>query len=151
VAVAGWIHDAIVNGPASAWLWFRYKAAFSDDNQGLLLLNGTDTKRHYTLGNFSRFVRPGYTRVDIAGNIPADILLTAYKGADGTVVVVAINKGSAPATLPIAIAGGTAPTSLSPWVTTATDNLASRTAVPVSGGSFTAALASKTVTTFVGK
>jgi hypothetical protein len=36
-------------------------------------------------------------------------------------------------------------------VTTATDNLVSKPAVPVSGGSFTAALASKTVTTFVGK
>ncbi len=151
VAVAGWIHDAIVNGPASAWLWFRYQAAFHDDNQGLLLLNGNDTKRHYTLGNFSRFVRPGYTRVDIAGNIPAGVLLTAYKGADGTVVVVAINKGSASASLPIAIAGGAAPASLTPWVTTATDNLAQKPAVPVSGGSFTAALASKTVTTFVGK
>ena len=42
--------------------------------------------------------------MDIAGNIPADVLLTAYKGADNTVVVVAINKGSASASLPIAIA-----------------------------------------------
>jgi glucuronoarabinoxylan endo-1,4-beta-xylanase len=151
VAVAGWIHDAIVNGPASAWIWFRYKATFQDDNQGLLLQNGNDTKRHYTFGNFSKFVRPGYARVDITGNIPADVLLTAYKGADGTVVVVAINKGGASASLPIAIAGGAAPASLTPWVTAATDNLAQRIAIPVSVGSFTATLPGKTVTTFVGK
>src|SRR4029079_3065948 len=71
LAVAGWIHDAIVNGPASAWLWFSYKASFFDDNQGLRLMNGADTKRHYTIGNYSRFIRPGYTRVDVTGSIPA--------------------------------------------------------------------------------
>ena len=63
----------------------------------------------------------------------------------------AINKGTAAATVPIAIAGGTAPASMTPWVTSASDNLVSKTAVTVSGGSFTATLASKTVTTFVGK
>ena len=133
--------------PGLVW----YKATFQTTTRVCCSSNGTDTKRHYTLGNYSKFVRPGYTRVDISGSIPADVLLTAYKGADGTVVVVAINKGSASATVPISIAGGTAPASLTPWVTSATDNLASKTAVPVSGGSFTAALASKTVTTFVGK
>ena len=89
--------------------------------------------------------------MDIAGSVPADVLLTAFKGTDGTVVVVAINKGTAAATVPISIAGGTAPASMTPWVTSATDNLVSKTAVTVSGGCFTATLASKTVTTFVGK
>ena len=151
VAVAGWIHDAIANGEASAWLWFWYKAGSTDDNEGLILKDGTDTKRHYTLGNYSKFIRPGYMRVDVAGNSFTDLLLSAYRGSDGTVVVVAINKGSASANLPISISGGTAPASLTPWVTSASDNLKSGTAVSVSGGSFTAALASKTVTTFVGK
>jgi O-glycosyl hydrolase len=64
---------------------------------------------------------------------------------------VAINKGSASATVPITIAGGTAPMSLTPWVTSSADNLVSKTAVAVTGGTFTATLASKTVTTFVGK
>jgi O-glycosyl hydrolase len=153
IAVAGWIHDAIANGGASAWLWFWYKAGSTDDNEGLLLKSGTDTKRHYTLGNYSKFIRPGYTRVDIGGSMPADVLLSAYKagGTDSTVVIVAINKGSATATVPISIPGGTAPVSLTPWVTSASDNLQSGTAVTVSGGSFTATLASMTVTTFIGK
>jgi len=41
--------------------------------------------------------------------------------------------------------------SLTPWLTSATDNLASKTAVAVSGGAFTATLAATTVTTVVGK
>jgi glucuronoarabinoxylan endo-1,4-beta-xylanase len=113
--------------------------------------NGADTKRHYTLGNYSRFIRPGYTRVDVTGNNSPDILLSAYKGADGTVVVVAINKGIAAASVPMGISGGAAPASLTPWVTSGSDNLVSQTAVAVTGGIFTAALAGKSVTTFVGR
>ena len=150
VAVAGWLHNALTVGQVNAWFWWWWKAQGAT-NEGLLLSDGTDTKRHYTYGNYTKFIRPGYTRVDITGSVPADVLLTAFKGADGTVVVVAINKGTAAATVPISIAGGTAPTSMTPWVTSASDNLASKTAVTVSGGSFTASLGSKTVTTFVGK
>jgi glucuronoarabinoxylan endo-1,4-beta-xylanase len=161
VAVAGWIHSALVDGEASAWLWWWYQASSTDDNEGLLLATGssalsscnnsTDTKRHYTLGNFSKFIRPGYVRVLVSGSAPG-VLLSAYKGTDGTVVIVAINNSSSSVTVPIAISGGTTtPASMTPWVTSATDNLASKTAVTVSNGSFMATLAGTTVTTFVGK
>jgi len=148
VVVAGWIHSAIVIGEASAWLHWWYST--TGDNEGLVL-GSTDTKRHYTLGNYSKFVRPGYVRVEITGSIPTNVLLSAFKGTDGTVVVVAINKSSSSVTVPITIAGGTAPTSMTPNVTSATDNLKAGTAVAVTGGSLTASLAAMTVTTFVGK
>jgi glucuronoarabinoxylan endo-1,4-beta-xylanase len=155
IAVAGWIHDAVTVGEASAWLWWWWNAYNYPDNEGLRLgKNGaTDTKRRYTLGNYSKFIRPGYTRVAVTGASPTDVLLSAYKGPDGTVVIVAINKGSAAANLPIAISGGTEKTMLTPWVTSAaaSDNLKSGTAISVTSGSFMAALASKSVTTFVGK
>lgn len=156
VAVAEWIHSALVVGDASAWFWWFYRAYYTDDNEGLFIQkNGTnawtDTRRHYTFGNYSKFIRPGYTRVDISGSIPASVLLSAYKGPDGTLVVVAINKGSAKANVPITVVGGAAPAMLTPWVTSATEDLKSRTAIAVTGGSFSAALDSLTVTTFVGK
>jgi glucuronoarabinoxylan endo-1,4-beta-xylanase len=150
IAVAKWLHNALTVGEANGWCYWWWQA-MGDTNEGLLLANGTDTKRHYTFGNFTKFVRPGYTRIDITGDISKDVLLSAYKGADGTVVVVAINKGTASATVPITISGGTAPSSVTPWVTSADDNLVAKTAITVSGGIFTATLASKTVTTFVGK
>jgi O-glycosyl hydrolase len=114
-------------------------------------MSGVDTKRHYTLGNYSKFIRPGYRRVDVTGTSSSELLLSAYRGTDGTVVVVAINRGATSANLSFSIAGGTAPAVMTPWVTSASDNLAAKTAIAVSGGSFTATLASKTVTTFVGK
>jgi len=151
IAVAGWIHSALTVGEASGWLYWWYEA--SGDNEGLLIKGSSAlTKRCYTLGNYSKFVRPGFTRVDLTGAVPTDVLLSAYTGEDGTVVVVAINKGSAAVSVPIAIAGGTAaPTTMTPNVTSATENLIAKPAIPVTGGSFMATLDSMSVTTFVGK
>jgi glucuronoarabinoxylan endo-1,4-beta-xylanase len=103
------------------------------------------------MGNYSKFVRPGYIHVDLA-DASKDVLLSAYKSADGkTVVIVAINKGSGAASPKIGFAGGTAPTSCTPTVTSASDNLKDGTAVTVTDGVLTASLASKTVTTYVCK
>jgi O-glycosyl hydrolase len=163
VKVAGWIHSALTVGQASAWLWWWYQAGGTDDNEGLYLASGSkaptggcpgggDTKRHYVLGNYSKFVRPGYHRVDITGTVPSNVQLSAYVGSDGTVVVVAINSSTSTVSVPISITGGTStPASMTPWVTDASNNLASKTAVSVSGGSFTASLGGPSVTTFVGK
>jgi len=153
VAVAQWIHSALVVGEASAWLYWWYQASGSNDNEGLVLQGSTAlTKRCYTLGNYSKFVRPGYVMVEVAGNTNTDLLLSAFTGTDGTVIV-AINKGSKDASVPIAISGGTAPASCTPYVTAAaaTDNLKAGTAIAVSGGSFTAPLVATSVTTFVCK
>jgi O-glycosyl hydrolase len=151
VVVAGWIHSALVTGEVSAWIWWWPQAQSStNDNEGLLLQDGTDTKRHYTLGNFSKFIRPGYVRLNVTGSAPANVLLSAYSGSNN-VVVVAINSGTSTASVPITISGGTAPASCTPWLTSATANLVSQTAVAVSGGSFTASLAGPSVTTFVCK
>jgi glucuronoarabinoxylan endo-1,4-beta-xylanase len=152
LAVAGWIHSALTVGEASAWLWWWYESYYQDDNEGLALIKGgtTPAKRYYTLGNYSRFVRPGYLRVDVGGAIPADVLLSAYKSDDGkSVVLVAINNGTATASPRIGFSGGTAPTSCVPTVTSASANLADGTAVAVTAGILTASLPGKAVTTLV--
>lgn len=69
----------------------------------------------------------------------------------GTVVIVAVSRNSASVDVPITIAGGSAPASMTPWVTSESGDLKSRTAVSVSNGAFTATLAGTTVTTYVGK
>jgi len=148
VAVAGWIHSALVVGQASAWLYWWYSQ--TSDNEGVVL-GSTDTKRHWTIGNYSKFVRPGYVMVDVTGNSNTNLLLSAFKGTDDTVVVVAINKGTSAATVPITISGGTAPASCTPNVTSSSANLTAGTAVTVTGGTFSASLAGTTVTSFVCK
>jgi glucuronoarabinoxylan endo-1,4-beta-xylanase len=150
VAVAGWIHSALVVGEASAWLYWWYKPLGTDDNEGLIVKSGAVAKRYYTLGNYSKYVRPGQIMVEVTGNSNTNVLLSAFKG-DNTVVMVAINKGTSAATIPVSIAGGTAPGTCTPYVTNSSDNLKAGTAVTVSGGSFTATLGATSVTTFVCK
>jgi O-glycosyl hydrolase len=154
IAVAKWIHSALTVGEASAWLYWWYEAYYQDDNEGLALTKGGNTiaKRYYTMGNFSRYIRPDvFHAVRVAGPAPAKVLVSAYKGDSGEVVVVAINETAQAVELPIAITGGTAPASMVPYVTSSAQNWAAGTAAPVANGSFTAALPATSVTTYVGK
>ena len=75
----------------------------------------------WILGNYSRFVRPGFMRVSTSGTVPSGVLLTAYTiPADGTVAVVAVNNTSA-ANLSVFITGA-APCSMTPYVTSSSDS-----------------------------
>jgi O-glycosyl hydrolase len=90
-------------------------------------------------------------RVSTSGTPPSGVLLSAYTNtADGTVVVVAINKNDSAAQVPIFISGA-APCDMTPWVTSDADNLAAKTPIAVTNARFTAAVEAKSVTTFVGK
>jgi glucuronoarabinoxylan endo-1,4-beta-xylanase len=143
------MHNHLTLGNLNAWhYWWLWAGGTSG-------LYDTDTnvwtKRLWVMGNFSRFVRPGYMRVSTSGSFPSGVLISAYTNqADGTVVVVAINQnGSA---TPVALfVSGAAPCSVTPWVTSASDNLAARSPITVSNARFTATLDAKSVTTFVGK
>ncbi len=143
------IHEALTIANMNAWhFWW----VWASGNGGLF---NTDTnvwsKRLWVGGNFSRFIRPGYVRVSTSGTAPSGVLLSAYTNpADGTVVVVAINNNSSATQLPIFVSGA-APCTVTPWVTSASDNLAGKSPITVANARFTASLGAKSVTTFVGK
>jgi O-glycosyl hydrolase len=152
VAVARWIHSALTVGEASAWLYWAYEAHFLNDNQGLALTLGGSSiaKRYYTMGNFSRYIRPDvFHAVRVAGASPENVMVSGYKGDDDQVVIVAINETSEAVDVPIAISGGTVPTMMVPHVTTASENWAEGASVPVMDGSLEAALPALSVTTLV--
>jgi glucuronoarabinoxylan endo-1,4-beta-xylanase len=149
--VAKLIHDAMTIASMNAWhYWWVYSNA--NDNGALWdMPSNKPSKRLWVEGNFSRFVRPGFQRVGTTGTAPGGVLVSAYtKAADGTVAIVAINNNTTATPLSLFISG-TAPCSLTPWATSATDNLASKTAVPVAGSRVAVTLAAQSVTTFVGK
>lgn len=152
VVVATWIHDAITVGHASSWhSWWI--TSLNDDNEGLLLKGGGTTKRLYTVGNYSKFIRPGYRRVQVSGPVPASVKLTAYvNSADATTVIVAINSGTSAVSLPLYLAGSArCPMTFTPWVTSVNDDLATKPAVSASDAHLSPVLAAQSVTTFVGK
>ncbi|MBN2036418.1 MAG: hypothetical protein JW768_06715 [Chitinispirillaceae bacterium] len=155
VAVARWIQSALTIGEASAWLYWWYGPPYYDwdDNEGLALVKGKSqkTKRYYTFGNYSRYIRPGQKVVNITGTdkLPAKVLLTASKADDGTVVIVAVNETTSAQSVPIKIAGGTAPASFKPIVTAESYNWKEGSAVSVADGVLTMQLEKMSVTTFV--
>jgi len=145
------MHNDLTKPNVNAWhLWWLYNAS---GNGGCLYDTTTNawTKRLWVLGNYSRYVRPGYKRVATTGTLSSGVYVSAYTSpTDGTVSIVAINTGTSAANVSLFITGA-APCSMTPYVTSATDNLAAQTAITVSGSRFTASLASQSVTTFVGK
>jgi len=145
------IHNDLTKANLNAWhIWWLYNAS---GNGGCLFDTSTKvwTKRLWVLGNYARFVRPGYMRVSTSGTVPSGVLVSAYQNpADGTVVVVAINSNTAATPLSLYVSG-VVPCSITPWVTSATDSLASKSAITVSNARFGATLDPQSVTTFVGK
>ena len=108
----------------------------------------------YALGNFSKFVRPGYYRVDVTGApTPSSSkpLVVAFSNlSDGTVAIVVVNGGSAQQ-VSVFVAGTAWPASVTPYVTTSSSKLVAGTAITVTAGAFSASLDAQSVTTFVGK
>ncbi len=109
--------------------------------------DGTMSKRGAMMSHFSKYVRPGYVRVDATKNPNTNVYISAYKG-DNKVVIVAINKGTATVSQRFVLQSGSV-SGLSTWVTDSSRNLAAGT-VNASGSSFTAQLPAQSVTTFVG-
>lgn len=131
VTVAKWIHDAITSGNVNVWhYWWLYNP-HNPDNEGLIGSNADPsaiTKRVYTVGNFARFVRPGWVRIDVSGVSSANLYVTAYKGPGNLFAVVVINDSGSD--LPfVANLVNLATTSVVPWTTTASDNLAAQPAL----------------------
>jgi glucuronoarabinoxylan endo-1,4-beta-xylanase len=145
------IHDALVVANMNAWhYWWVYPV--TNDN-GALWDQGINapTKRLFIMGNFSRFVRPGYQRVATSANAPNGVLLSAYRNtADGSVVVVAANNNNTAISLSLFVSGSS-PCSFTPWVTSASDSLAQKPAVSVSSSRLAYSLPAQSVTTLVGK
>lgn len=148
VKVANWIHNAITIGNASAWHYWNLVRPVV--NSSLIWSNTTTTKRMYTLGNFSKFVRPGYVRIDAAPDNSGGVTVTAYKDKNtGAFAIVAINANGGTADMTFSVDFASA--SVTPNMTSSSLNLAPQTAVSVSGGRFQYTLPGQSVVTFTGQ
>jgi glucuronoarabinoxylan endo-1,4-beta-xylanase len=144
------IHNDLTKANLNAWhIWWLYNAS---GNGGCLYDTSTNvwTKRLWVLGNYARFVRPGFMRVSTSGTVPSGVYVSAYLNpADGTVVVVAINTNTSATPLSLYVSG-VVPCSITPWVTSASDSLAAKSAITVSNARLSATLDAQSVTSFVG-
>ena len=91
VRVAAMIHDNLVKGGVSAFHYWWLMP--SGGGNGALTANNALLPRAYVIGNWSRFVRPGFVRVDATPAPQDSVNLTAFVDPAGTrVVLVAINQ-----------------------------------------------------------
>ena len=137
------VHDCMVTASMNAYVywWITY-------GNGLATSSGTIYKRAYALGQFAKYIRPGYNRVDATASPATNLNVSAYTG-DNKVVIVVVNTGTASVSQNFVLHGGTA-SQISSWQTTASANMATGQGYDASNGSFTASLPSQSITTFVG-
>ena len=104
-------------------------------------------KRGYALGNWAKFVRPGFQRIHATDHPAKNVLIEAYRDDANHIALIAINTGEATVTQNFLIDGHAFGT-LTPWITSPDDNLAAKGAFD-GGNSFTYDLPGQSVTTFV--
>lgn len=139
------MHDALTISNVNAW---HYWWIHGDADTGLFTnTSSTPSKRLWVMGNFSRFVRPGFVRVAAPAAPTAGVTMTAYYG-NNRVVVVAINTSASSVSRSFGIAGMSVG-KVTPWVTDSANNLQAQAAVTPSGNAFTYALPATSVTSLV--
>lgn len=147
----GRIHQFMTAAEAAAWhYWWLIPGTTNSGNQALTDTQGVPAKRMYVLGNFSRFVRPGYYRIGSTNNT-GPLQISAYKNiTNGAFAIVAINPTATNVSQTFTLNGFTVPSSVTPWLTSALVSLEAQAAVPVAGGVFTNLIPAQSVVTFVG-
>jgi glucuronoarabinoxylan endo-1,4-beta-xylanase len=146
---AGRIHQFMTVAQAHAWhYWWLVPTGW--DNQGLTDPSVNPAKRMYALGQFSRFVRPGFHRIGV-GSQTGPLQISAYKEpTNGALAIVVINPTANHVVQTFHLSGfGLA--SVTPWITSASQSLASQPAVPVMGTAFTNTIPPLSIVTFVGQ
>ncbi|WP_144524452.1 glycoside hydrolase [Bacillus pumilus] len=144
LGVSEHIHHSMVEGDFQAYVWWYIRRSY-----GPMKEDGMISKRGYNMAHFSKFVRPGFVRVDATKSPEPNVFVSAYKG-NNQVVIVAINKNNAGVNQHFVMQNGTA-SKASRWVTSSNSNLQPGTDLNISGNQFWAHLPAQSVTTFVVK
>lgn len=141
--VAEHVHHSLADAEFQAYVWWYIRRGY-----GPILEDGSISKRGYMLAHFTKFVRPGFTRVEAQKEPQPGVLTSAYIGQDGRLVVVAVNTATATATQPLAVRGRRVRSARS-WLTDATCDLAEQPLITGKADGFVATLPPQSVTTFV--
>jgi glucuronoarabinoxylan endo-1,4-beta-xylanase len=146
------IHDSLVNANANGWMFYRFVDTNSAATYGLYLTTtGTYSQTFWTMGNWSKFVRPGWVRIDATANPISGVYVTAFKDPSaGGFAIVAVNQNSSSANLSVSLAGFPSVTTVTPTLTSASANLVDQTNVDVSTDEFSYSLPANSVLTFHG-
>ncbi|NEB05811.1 glycoside hydrolase family 30 beta sandwich domain-containing protein [Streptomyces sp. SID13726] len=147
--VAAAVHDALTKGNTSGYVYWY--GASTGATRGLIQMDGANyhvSKRLWALANYSRFIRPGATR--IGSTTPdANLRLSAFRNTDGSVTVVALNAGTGAQQVTYSLQNtGITTGTATPYLTDGSHSMARQGAVAVSGGSMTATVPARSLVTY---
>lgn len=164
IDMATHIHTNMVTTQMNAWNWWaiyisadaliNQDATGTRQNPALIQPDESMGKpymfqRGYTLGNWAKFVRPGFKRLGTQ-DPSSSLLVEAYRDSCH-LAVLAINSDANEVTQKFVLSDAPPLGSVTPWITSPTDKLTPKAPVPVSAtdGSFTYTIPGKSVVTFV--
>ncbi|ADJ44044.1 O-glycosyl hydrolase [Amycolatopsis mediterranei S699] len=136
------IHRALVDGRFQTYVWWYIRRSY-----GPMREDGQISKRGACMAHFSKWVRPGFSRITATANPQANVYVSAFKSG-ARIVVVAINKNTSAADLAFTLRD-TGSSTAQTWLTNASANLARSTDVTISNGAFNAQLPARSIRTFV--
>jgi glucuronoarabinoxylan endo-1,4-beta-xylanase len=148
--IAKMIHDGMTVANFNAWHFWWVKPCNNCYN-GALWAQSTNrpTKRLWVMGNFSRFARPGFVRIDAPTQPTSGVSLTAYRDSTTSkVVLVAINENTSATSQDFTIPG-ISPKKMTPWITDANRNIVAQASQTLTSTSFSYSLPASSVTSIV--
>jgi glucuronoarabinoxylan endo-1,4-beta-xylanase len=148
------VHTHVADNRTNGWFYWWLVSQYPTAGGSLVHLDldkktYTVDKRLYTIGNFSRFVRPGYFRLELDPDAAPGVLVSAYKSEPARrLVLVAINEDDTAHDFELKLAGVGAASAV-PCRTSETEDLATLPEVRIADNTLKASLAPTSVTTFV--
>jgi glucuronoarabinoxylan endo-1,4-beta-xylanase len=147
------IHDYLAIANVNAWHWWFLsdgpKHGNGTDNAALTDINLNYPKRAYVIGQWSKFVRPGWSRIGVNYYF-GPLRITAFKDpGNRSFAIVVVNTSAKVVSQTFSLKDFSA-SSLTPWITSASASLAAQPPVVTNGASFTYPLPASSVTTFFG-
>jgi glucuronoarabinoxylan endo-1,4-beta-xylanase len=148
------VHHYVVEANLSAFVYFWGMSKYYDKGISLIGLNLEEhtvivNKRVFAIGNFSRFIRPRYVRMNITPVPCEDIYLSAFKNDKNEFVIVVINDGEEDKEITVEFNSFSC-TSLIPWRTSENENLEQLEPVVANGHCADILIARKSITSFTG-
>jgi glucuronoarabinoxylan endo-1,4-beta-xylanase len=150
----GWrIHLFMTAAQANGWLyWWLIPSAANTDNEGLTDTSGNPAKRMYVLGQWARFVRPGYYRIDTSSTGGSAFISAFNDTNSGLFAIIAVNTNASTAiNQTFNLNNFPYVTNVTPWITSATMSLSNQPPIAVSGSAFSYTVPARSVVTFVGR
>ena len=126
----------------NAFIWWYLR----QPDCNLINRGGAFKKKGYVMAHFSKFIRPGYHRIDATYRPQTGVYLVAFKGDETVIVVININSSSKDQTFTFS---NDSVAHVKRYTTSETKNLSYDGIIDLADSSFAATLEGKSITTFI--